>query len=68
MKRLCLFLPLLLSSCTPLISNVVMVGCGQDKVSLTNKAESDQTPTTPVNASIPVSVGAQPNSTATVTK
>lgn len=56
-------LTLALSACTPLISNVVQTGCGQDKVAISNKGESDQTPSTTTNAAIPVSVGASPTST-----
>lgn len=66
--RYLLILCLICSGCTPLISNVVQLGSGQDKVTMSNKADADQSPQTPVNAAVPVSVGATPTSTGTVQK
>lgn len=55
MYRVILF-SLVLGGCTPLISNVVMQGCGEEKVSLSNKADADQTktPTTTTDLKVPL--------------
>lgn len=62
----CVLIGATLTACTPLISTVVQTGCGQDKVSVSNKGESDQTPTTTTSAAVPVQVGATPTGTTTV--
>ena len=59
---------LMVSGCTPLISNVVMQGCGEEKVTMSNKADADQTNTPTTSAAVPVSVGASPVSSGTVHK
>jgi len=58
------FLLASLTACTPLIN--VSINNGGDSSKQSIRGESDQAPTT--NAAIPVSVGAQPNSTGTVGK
>ena len=62
------FMLLSFMGCTPMISNVVQMGCGEDKVSLSNKADSDQAPTNSTSAAVPVSVGASPVSSAAANK
>jgi len=45
-----------MNGCTPLISNNIQLGCGQDKVSQSVKGESDMTNTPKTDVSVPVSL------------
>ena len=53
----------IMTGCTPLITSTIQLQCGDGKFSQTNKADTDQTPST--DMAIPVSVGAQPISNGT---
>lgn len=59
-----LLLILLLPGCISL--NVSMNTSAGDNNKPAIKTDSDQTPTTPISAAVPVAVGAQPNSSGTV--
>lgn len=65
MRKLIL-LCLLLSGCTSI--NVSLNSTAGDSNKPAIRTDADQSPATPINAAVPVSVGASPNSTGSVGK